>query len=483
MKKILLVVHTKTFFPRMFELGRSVAASGCFKPVFHFAFKTGWLRIDEDIHLLEQNGFQISAETRDFVKHKASVAGFSSIGQGKKNVARVAKEWLHVLPLPVRRMLSGVRTFLCRENLVVQVVRIMWRLLEIGRIIKQEGVSVVVLSVDVPTWDTGVFIKAARQQGMPTLVAFSQTGPLDEASHAYSQLAHLSLRWPWNYCLGKVYPKWVCERDGKKFLMMGFGSTLAKEVLGVSMPQPWIESSSYADVVLIESEAYLERGIQAGLKAENLLVTGLPFHDVLYSTQQCVEENSRRINSLHGFKQDKPIIVTSLLPKYSGRDNAGPEFRDYEDMVAFWIKTLTGYSEYNTILSLHPSQDYDYSYVEQWGVKIAKVPITEIIPLCHIFVTSLSSTITMAIACGKPVINYDFAGYENTHYDAASGVFKIRKRQEFRDVLERLLKDEGCYQETVRLQQSQAKHWGNIDGHAGERIIRLMEKLTDNNRV
>jgi len=477
-KKVLLVVHTKLFFQRMLEFGQIVLESGQFEPVFHLAYKSGWEQIEQDIALLKDRQFRISEATRRSTTKSVQSAKKERKVSVKETIIEAIKIPFRIFPKGLRMRLLEIRRDLLTKNIFMNFVSIRCRLFEIRQIYHVEKADIIVLSIDVPTWDTGVFIRAARIENIPTLVALSQTGPLDEASYVYSQIEALSTKRPWNYLLGMMYPQWVCRRDNKRFLMMSSGLTFVKELLGVSMPQPWIESSSHADAVLIESEAYLDRGISVGLKASNLFLTGLPFHDFLYSVQLKKEENLSRIYSLHALEPGKPIILTSLLPKYHGRDNSGPEHASYEDMVEYWMRSLSGYKQYHAILSLHPSQQYsDYAYVEKWGVKITRMPITEIMPLCHVFVTSLSSTITMAIACGVPVVNYDFVRYGNTHYDSAPGVIKVERKQEFKEALDKILNDNSYYQEIARLQQGQAKRWGMVDGQAGGRIVNVMNNL------
>jgi hypothetical protein len=374
------------------------------------------------------------------------------------------------------------------DNFLISVKKIERRLAHVRRIFQEERADIVLMAADVPTWDTGIFIRAARMEGIPSIVCFSQTGPLDEATIVASKKWYLSTRLPMNFIAGKLYGKWVNERNGKQFLMMGAGKTLARELLGVTMAQPWIESSSNADAVIIENEAYLSRGRRAGLSAKNLYVTGCPFHDVLYSGLSRHDECLERIYSVHKIRVKKPIVLTSLLPNYQGRDNSESDFGSYAEMVSFWIGSLVHYDEYHTMVSLHPSQKVsEFSYIGEMGAIIARLPISEMMPACHIYVASLSSTITMALACGKPVINYDFAHYRNTHYEDAAGVIVVETRDEFRAALDRLLRNDEYYASVARAQSKDARRWGNVDGEAGKRILQLiaetMAKCTTAKRV
>lgn len=480
MKHVLLIVHTKIFFPRMLEFGHLISKSSNFKPIFHFAYKTSWNNINDEIKVLKDQNFQISNNTRRFEARQTN----SNKCEQSKSVPSFTgklKNFIKAkLGLSFYSLISEFKCRLLYENFFVSFFKIRKRLAQVKELLQEELADIVIITSDVPSWDTGVFIRASRLEQIPTVVALSQTGPLDEAINVFSRKWYLSTTLPLNFILGKVYGKWVNQKNGKKFLMMVSGKTLARELLDVTMPQPWIESSSNADAVLIENEAYYQRGIQVGLQAENLHITGYPFHDVLYSGLSKPHECLNKIYSVHGLDPGKPILLTSLLPNYEGRDSSESDFPDYWDMVRFWIQSLVKYKEYHTIVTLHPSkQRSDFFHIEDMGATIARLSVPEIMPACHAYIASLSSTITMAIACGKPVINYDYAHYRNTHYSDVSGVIHVESKDEFIGTLDKLLLNPEYYAAVASAQSKDARRWGNVDGNAGKRILGVFDQLID----
>jgi hypothetical protein len=136
--------------------------------------------------------------------------------------------------------------------------------------------------------------------------------------------------------------------------------------------------------------------------------------------------------------------------------------------------------KFNVIVALHPSVRYDdMLYIEKWGVKISQEPTSELIPLCDLFIASISATIQWAIACGKPVLNYDVYRLRNTiYYSDIEGVITVEEKHEFHEILCRMTSDEDYLKNLESKQQNDSQKWGKLDGKAGDRIIDLLESFS-----
>jgi hypothetical protein len=147
--------------------------------------------------------------------------------------------------------------------------------------------------------------------------------------------------------------------------------------------------------------------------------------------------------------------------------------------VEFWIKSLAAVQGYNVVITLHPSQNMeDLSYIEQWGVMISKEKTSSLIPLCDIYVTDgLSSTIPWALACGKPVIEYDAFRWGLSSFEGPGGSLRVSERAEFQSTLHALTSDFAFYARILNQQLESARQWGNLDGKSAERILQLFEIL------
>jgi len=117
-------------------------------------------------------------------------------------------------------------------------------------------------------------------------------------------------------------------------------------------------------------------------------------------------------------------------------------------------------------------------HLEATGVTIASEPISSLIPRCDVFVASVSATIQWAIACGKPVINYDVYRYRYPDYLGVGGIVAMETAAEFRAALERVTGDDRYRDELAERQRRHAPEWGVLDGHAGDRLLALFDRLT-----
>jgi hypothetical protein len=79
--------------------------------------------------------------------------------------------------------------------------------------------------------------------------------------------------------------------------------------------------------------------------------------------------------------------------------------------------------------------------IERDRIRIGHRRRADMVPTCDFYVASVSSTIRWAIACGKPVINYDVYRYRYSDFLKVPGVFTMQEQHEFRSALNRLALD------------------------------------------
>ena len=119
----------------------------------------------------------------------------------------------------------------------------------------------------------------------------------------------------------------------------------------------------------------------------------------------------------------------------------------------------------------------EYRYVEQWGARISQWDMAALVPLCDLYVASVSATIRWAIACGVPVVNYDVYRLRWTDYAGAPGVLRVEDKGEFASLVHRLTTDPAYYTIVRQQQESEAPRWGRLDGLAGSRLLRLLDTI------
>ncbi len=132
----------------------------------------------------------------------------------------------------------------------------------------------------------------------------------------------------------------------------------------------------------------------------------------------------------------------------------------------------------NVLFQLHPGVTDEYMvYLESIGAKISSRNIADLIPLCDIFVTSVSSVIRLAIVCGIPVINYDVYRFQYTDYVDAKGVLTIQDKAKYKNTLDKLIADRSYYKLIKDNQKVCSGQWGFLDGKVGTRMMEYFDTL------
>ncbi len=235
---------------------------------------------------------------------------------------------------------------------------------------------------------------------------------------------------------------------GKKLIRMPGGRVLAMEWLGWRRLCPGWRAAGDADAIAVESEAMVQFYTAAGLPRQQLVITGSLTDDVLAAADQNKPARRTALCQELDLPEDKPILLSALPPDTLYMTGGRPQcdFQTYPQLVEFWVKSLAAVKDWNIVILLHPSVSYEaMRYIEEWGVKIARQPTAEVVPLCDLYVTSVSSTIRWAIACGKPVINYDVYRYHYEGFMQVKGVLYTEEQTVFRSCWPRLTTDSNFF--------------------------------------
>jgi hypothetical protein len=100
-----------------------------------------------------------------------------------------------------------------------------------------------------------------------------------------------------------------------------------------------------------------------------------------------------------------------------------------------------------------------------------------LIPICDFYSTSTTSTIRWALACGKPVVDFDVFKYRYTDFLDEPAVVTVATRDEFSALMSRLAQDSDHLQRLTRQAQRAASKWGMIDGRSADRICQTFDEL------
>jgi hypothetical protein len=458
-KKVLLVVHVNTFFTELGQLAKLLLADSAFQPELMF--------------------YPSSTAARDARQvRKIGVTCIDQFGDNFPDAAQVPYP-IHIARTAFRRLQSLLRRF-PPYDFVYEVISLKRRRGQIERILRHRAIGFVALGGDMTGYDTAAFIDACHRLNIRVAIVPSTMSNGLEQAEVYSADPRHGLNSWFNRYVAKRHPKWLYFHHGRPVMRERGARALALEWLDLAPPLPWIFNSGNADAVTVESEAMRDYYLSAGLPRERLVVTGSPSDDAIASVLLDAQARKHQLLLKLGLPADRPLLVTALPPDslymIGGRPQC--EFKTYSDLVGFWIGSVGATPGFNKIICLHPSVDPEsMRFLETPEMRIAPDRTAELIPLCDLYVASVSSTIRWAIACGKPVINYDVYRYRYTDYLGLKGVLTIEEQDQFLDLLRRMATDSVFRNEIAELQKADAPQWGNLDGKAGERTIALFRQL------
>lgn len=313
-------------------------------------------------------------------------------------------------------------------------------------------------------------IDGAHRVGIPSIVIpFTISNPLEAARDVVTQ--HQDI---WSRLVARCLPKWAFHFEGRTLLRLSPMRVIAMEMLGVSVPRPWILNSGTASLIALDSERARQTYLRWGFSESQLAVVGDPVGAQLYEGLSMREERRAELAIDHAFEtQERPLVVCAFpTDQYHGTDNRAFEFPTYERLVAAWAEALRQMSRYaNVLLRPHPRLNPKrLETLEDQGLRVTTRATADLIPAADLYVASISATIRWAIACGVPTVNYDCYRYGYGDYDDAPGVVTVASEREFREATTRFFEDPK-YARDLRAQQREASaSWGFVDARFPQRL-------------
>lgn len=336
----------------------------------------------------------------------------------------------------------------------------------------------VVLPEDVVGTLSASIIQAAHLEATAAVVVpYTVANALEPAealanvhTHSWGRLAN---RW-----FGRKNPHWVFQLGERKMLRLTAGSALAVRKLGLEPDRPWILNSGRADGIAVESEQMWNHYLRQGFDPAQLVLTGSLAHDALFRASIMADQRREEIYQRLNLPLGRPLILTALPPNQLNTGRMKCEFDTYGDLVEAWLSSLAACQGWNVIVRQHPASTEWASRWNRWpNVAKSDVETAALIPLADVFVASVSAMIRDAVACGKPVINYDVYKYNYDDYRRLGAVVTTDSIDGYQAVIERLTGDEKYREGLSRVQAEAAPGWGLIDGRAGERMLAWFDDL------
>lgn len=481
MQRVLFAIHLDSFFTGLFGIASRFARTGEYAPQVYFAQSYPGLARDvercraQQVEVLFGAGSPARPAAAAAAEHAPEPAARTSALDGVRSAL------LAQVPLEAKKAIA--------RSLPYEALRLTQRVQQVRRLIREHGISLLVLGGDVVHYDTAAFIKAAHLEGIRALLVAGWMIHQDENAEAFRFDPAISLHsWP-NRVAAALYPRWAYHYKGETLLRLPAGRALAREWLGMAPEQPWTLHSGHADAIALESEASRQACLQEGLPANKLHVTGSINHDTMTSYLRDASRLRAELCAELGLQNpERPLIVCSLPPDEFYRQGGRPEcsFRDHAGVAEAIAGEMAAVRErgWNAVLCLHPSLVHEQMKpLERFGAPISRRHTAELVALCDLYVASNSTTIQWASTCGKPIINYDVYRYRQNDYASVGGMITMEEQSEFAAVLRRITSDPAYHHQLAAAQDAIKETWGRLDGHAGDRIAELCRSLIAERRA
>jgi len=458
-KRALLAVYTDGHFTELARVAQLLARSGTHEPVVCFA--RSYPQKSRDLaECAAQRWAAIDTAPDPAALEQAPPPA----AEGGRGPVRLLRAFLVSLPFPF--------------TLARALARQYQQLRQARRLVATHQPDVVVLAEDGVGYEVATLIKAAHERRVPCVVVPFTVANALEPAEAYYRNPDFDAARGSNRLAAALYPRWVYQHRGRTMVRLPAAQLIAKEWFGLAPPLPWIINSGAADALTVESpfmDAYYRR---EGLSPERFVRTGALYDDVLADAKGRAAERRAALAAALGLDLSKPMVVCALPPDQFSFSAAQTDFPDYHALVKWWLCTLVAAGPWNVVVRLHPRLNTsDYRYLEQFGIRLCEWDTAALVPLADLYVASVSATIRWAIACGVPVVNYDVYRLRWTDYADAPGVVRVEDRRDFEVVVRRLATDREYFADVRARQAADAARWGNLDGQAGLRMLRLLTSI------
>jgi hypothetical protein len=378
------------------------------------------------------------------------------------------------LVLPSYKIIRGLRHF--RQHIHDIRDAMLRRAAVCDAVLSQRRYSAVILSEDNVELDTGIWTTIARRHGVRSIIVPYTMSDMAEFAESFVNHSAFQVGATYqNSLVARLFPEWTLQYKGSHFLRSTYGKVIAVELLGLKPPNPWIMNSGYADAIAVESVAMREYCLAASLPASQLVVTGSLADDIIAVGLNDMPRRRRALLEELGLPSEAPILLCALPPDQNTYNRPGCEFTSFDALAHFWGECLSEIPAWNVIVRPHPKTPPEcLGVLRNRGITITYKETAAVVPLCDLYVASVSSTIRWAIACGKPVINYDVYQYGYHDYDGLRGVVLANTRNEFRELLQEMTIDRDRRDAVAAAQRRDSGRWGRLDGLSGERMLALL---------
>jgi hypothetical protein len=363
-------------------------------------------------------------------------------------------------------------------HFVRNTVRPLWLLHHFRKLIRDHRVDLVIVAEDSVAARSRALVEAASQCGLPVLlVPFTIPNPLEAVrilgrGRAYQVSGPLKRAFVW------ARPGWAFTTDEGRYIRLPLAQAIASELARLRPARPWIDNATPPLTIAVESRAMMQHYLRMGVQERQLVLTGSLADHTLEAALG--ERSERRARLRQRFAlSDKPLLLCAMPPDQLTRAGAVSEFGSYQELIAAWACALAAVADrFAVVVRPHPRlDDAMLGVLRKAGLAICWDDTASLIPLCDLYVAAISATIRWAIACGRPVVDYDVYQYRFNDYEGVPGNVTVGDIDSFNCELCDLAGHPERLAALTTAQSAVAPDWGCLDGGSGDRIRALVDRL------
>lgn len=469
--RVLYWAYLDTHFREMIRVARMLRREAGYEPFFVFA--ADYPQILRDIKTCDAEGI-------GFLRFRAKfdpAARLLAAGPAKGKRPFLQRAWRYS-NFKFWGAVGRAKRYL-GFALAAEIIRIfrleLWMARKCVRFVRPD---LMVFPEDNVEYCTGAFIKAGHELGVRSLVIPYTICTSEEPAEAYySHDLYQVSKWS-NRLTAAIYPQWRLDYKGRSLVRLPAAGILIRHWLNLAPPAPWVWNSGAADRILVESRATFDYFAASGLDSTRMQIVGSLRMDELASHLKSADALRRELLAKFGLSDQRRLFVCAFPPDQGVR--AECEFHDYKQLCDAWIAALSDIPNSNVLVVPHPRMPQaQVDYLRTSGLHVLEDDITRCIAVADVYVASVSATIVLAVAAGKPVINYDVYRYNYSDYKKLKGVLDVDDVGSFRRVLKSLATDD-VKLEKVRSQQVVLMDaWGSLDGSCSRRLLEQVNELLE----
>lgn len=454
MRTALLIVWIDTHFVELSRIARALKASGKYKPIIWFS--ASYPALLRDVETCHSERWEFSLSVSPSTAYSEAYV--------------LLKRLIRYFPRKLTFLIYFLPSFYKCQMLIRGLAK------KISLLIQGYRPDLLIVCEENVGYASHIPIRICHSHHIPTVIVPYTIANATEAAEAYYDSFEYQIRGNFvNQLTAKKYPHWVYEHRGRKLLRLPAAMIIPIERSRFAPLQPWRINSEETTFIAVENEHMLEYYKNENLSEERLIVTGALYDDVLADSTERSKEMRDKLNKELGLQDGLPLLLCGLPPSQFPRDC---EFSEYKSLLLFWMETLSQVKDWNVIVRPHPRlTEKEIDQLKRFGPKISNWDTASLIPLCDLYVASVSATIRWAIACSKPVLNYDVYQMNYDDYKDAGGVLTVFSKTEFKDTIIRLTSEQTYYEDIAAIQLQEMTKWGRLDGKSSQRMLQLFDDV------